>query len=203
MFKLIGLNIPKHVITQLSIGKTGVAPTFLYNLRACLTLFGANTNIIPQLSLPVIVRPPIFEDQLWLKYNLRYNLLQESPKYLYPNEYDFLWQKKQAERLMKTERAPKLPLISPTDSRNNSSPRPAILKLPKNPYFLTPTVSEVNLTAAKLELDDKTKTINQKEDELQSLKDKLKRMEVLISNKNARIQELTSRVEKMQPVKKK
>lgn len=34
VFRRIGLNLPNHVMTQLSISKTGIAQSFLYNLRA-------------------------------------------------------------------------------------------------------------------------------------------------------------------------
>ncbi|CAF0724393.1 unnamed protein product [Brachionus calyciflorus] len=203
VLKIIGLNIPKHVITQLSIAKTGVAPILLYNLRACITLFGANTNIIPPLHLPVLVRPPVYEDPLWAKYNLRLNLLGEGPKFIHPNEYEYLWNKKQIERAIKSDRGKQLPLISPTESGSSSSRLAITKKLTKNPYLISPAISDLSLTAAKLELDDKTKQISAKDDELLMLKEKLKRMEVLLNTKNAKIQELTTRVEKLQPVKKK
>ena len=195
------MNIPKHVVTQLSICKTGIAPVFLYNLRACLTLFGANTNMIPPVQFPLINRPPlpVKDESAWVKYNIRNSLVKESPKMIHPNEYDFLWQKKQTERVIKSNKIQNLPSKPFNETQTK---RPSLPKLPRNPYRLSPSISEVNLTAAKLEIDDQRKMIIEKEEEVRTLKEKIKRMETLISSKNYKIQELTLRVEKLQPYKK-
>lgn len=195
------MNIPKHVITQLSICKTGIAPVFLYNLRACLTLFGANTNMIPPIQFPLINRPPLplQDDPAWIKYNLRNSIAKESPKIVNQNEYDILWQKKQIERVIKSDKVKHLPTKPLNENQTKLTSLP---KLPRNPYRLSPSISEVNLTAAKLEIDDQRKMIIEKEEEVRILKEKIKRMETLISSKNYKIQELTLRVEKLQPYRK-
>lgn len=197
------MNIPKHVITQLSICKTGIAPVFLFNLRASLTLFGANTNIGPSVHIPLVPRQPLQDESAWVKYNMRNNMMKESPKLINQNEYDYLWQKKQVERVIKSDKVKNLPTKSPNESGQNLVKQSSLPKLPRNPYRLSPSISEVNLTAAKLEIDDQKKLIIEKEEELRLLKEKIKRMETLITNKNSKIQELTLRIEKLEPLKKK
>ena len=41
LYSLLGLQIPSHVITQLSIGKTGIIQNFLNNLRICILMNSA------------------------------------------------------------------------------------------------------------------------------------------------------------------
>lgn len=183
--------MPSHVITQLSIAKTGVAQIFLYNLRTCLTLYGANTHPIAPVVLantsplpPVLVRPSLYEDPLFLKYNLRYNYLKDKPPLMFQSELDYYWQKKQAERALKSDK-----------SRSYPNLQPAILP----PLSYRAPIAD--LAAAKIELDDKNQAILDKDDEIQFLKGQLKRMEVLLNNKNSKIQDLTSQLEKFKPVK--
>ena len=49
---------------------------------------------------------------------------------------------------------------------------------------------------------DKTQRMVQKEDEVIFLRGQLKRMEILLQNKNAKIQELMDQVERQKPYKK-
>lgn len=47
IFEKVGLTVPSHVLTQLSISKSGIAQIFLYNLRMSLALTGAQTQLFP------------------------------------------------------------------------------------------------------------------------------------------------------------
>lgn len=47
MFEKIGLTVPSHIVTQLGIAKTGIAQSFLYNLRMSLAMTGAQVQLFP------------------------------------------------------------------------------------------------------------------------------------------------------------
>lgn len=212
LFSKIGLNVPAHVITQLCISKTGIAQQFLYNLRAILTLNGANTGVMPipvytEPGPPVLMRPPAsqtqnsYEEQ-WYQNNGRQNLLRD---YLplanvYKDEYDYYWQKKQAERVIKSDKAKQLPKAQPPKSFSLPLLKnpPPVIGPPMNPPYLLAAqpITQVGLAAAKMQLDEKTTQIIEKEDEVHFLKAQLKRMEVLLQSKNAKIQELLDLLEK-------
>lgn len=213
LFSKIGLLTPPHVITQLCISKTGVAQQFLYNLRAILTLNGANTGVMPvpvytEPGPPIVMRQPghvmqnSYEEQ-WYQNNGRQNLLREHLPLanVYKDEYDYYWQKKQTERVVKSDKTKQLP--------KTQQPKSFSLPLLKHPpqlvagpingpqYMLAgPPIHHVGLAAAKLQLDEKTSQIIEKDDEVHFLKGQLKRMEVLLQSKNAKIQELLDMLER-------
>ena len=223
LFSKIGLGIPPHVMTQLCISKTGIAQLFLYNLRAILTLNGANTGALPVPVFrepPVIMRapPPIlassYEEINWPTQSFQQNgrQLQQLPQIpltnVYKDEYDYYWQKKQAERVVKSDKARLLPKSNSMKGQSNNgrislpflkNPPGATLVAPPpiNSYIVAaPPPIHLDLAAAKLQLDEKTSQIIEKDDEVHFLKGQLRRMEILLQNKNAKIQELLDLLDK-------
>ena len=96
------------------------------------------------------LRPGMYgDDPMWYKYNLRYNLMKGQNPGMYPEEYDFYWQKKQAERVLKSGKSRKLN-YNTSKSFSNPNIRPKVLPPIINPYVNAPAVG---LAAAKLELD--------------------------------------------------
>lgn len=209
LFRKLGLHVPSHVITQLSIGKTGIAQTLLNNLRTCISL-NSVYNHLPAIAVlpepqpsPVIVGGPSFEDPMWYKYNLRYNFLKEQPPIVFQEQYDYYRQKRQAERALKSSKSRnklgKSIITSKSFSNPNLRPKQSIFPPLSNNYLIDP---RYDLTAAKVEIDDKNKQISDREDEVQYLRGQLKRMEVVLQSKNFKIQELLSQIDKLKPVKK-
>lgn len=228
VFRKIGLNVPSHTITQLSIAKNGVAQIFLNNLRACLSLSGANPVAFNKVATPTtpltltprqaIVTTPVYPDPMWYKYQLRYNLMNQQPPpidAIYPNEYEYYWQKKQAERLSRSldrskasdkalDRARKLGHGTLIDSNIYGSTNTAKqlasnrLYLPplQQPYASLPLPIASNNYTTYQTYDPKTKQYINAPAEIQDLKEQLRRMEILLQNKNARIQELLAQLEK-------
>jgi len=217
LFSKIGLSIPPHVMTQLCISKTGIAQIFLYNLRAILTLNGANTGAIPVPVFrdpPVIMRapPPLlassYEEMNWPTQNGRQQLSQIPLTNVYKDEYDYYWQKKQAERVVKSDKTRLLPKSNSMKgpSNNGRISLPVLKNPPGATLMAPPPISSyivaapppihLDLAAAKLQLDEKTTQIFEKEDEVQFLRGQLKRMEILLQNKNAKIQELLDLLDK-------
>jgi hypothetical protein len=196
-------------MTQLSIAKTGTAQLLAYNIRVCLTLSGAYTNVLPVIAKPTasvlsdpIIRPGYYNDPMWYKYNLRYSLLNGQSPGIYPDEYEYYWQKRQADRVLKYDKA-KLTGHQNINSTIKSFSHPNVRggKLPAltpGPFLAPVDVSKMGMTAAQVELDDKNKKIHAIEDEVQYLRGQLKRMEVLLQNKNAKIQEMQMEIEKQQ-----
>ncbi len=189
-----------------------MAQQFLYNLRAVLTLNGANTGVMPvpvyrEPAPPILIRapPPVsnsYDQDPWYQSNGRQNLLREQQQFanVYKDEYDYYWQKKQAERVVKSDKAKQLPKTQP--------PKSFSLPLLKNPSLLAvppligPPISSFAVVApqlsiqTKMQLDEKNSQIIEKEDEVQFLKGQLKRMEILLQSKNSKIQELLDLLEK-------
>lgn len=100
VFRRIGLNVPSHVITQLSIAKSGTAQILLYNLRTCITLSGANTSTKPMtvIAEPMIattsyVVRPNYDPGMWYKYNMRHNLLKRPIPIGFQDEFEYYRQK--------------------------------------------------------------------------------------------------------------
>jgi hypothetical protein len=180
-----------------------------------LTLSGAYTNVLPLVAKPPasvlsdpIVRPVYYNDPMWYKYNLRYSLLHGQSPGIYPDEYEYYWQKRQADRVLKYDKA-KLTGHQNVNATIKSFSHPNIRpgakvpggKLPAltpGPFLAPAAVSKMGITAAQVELDDKNKKIHAIEDEVQYLRGQLKRMEVLLQNKNAKIQELQMEIDKQQ-----
>lgn len=212
MFRKIGMNIPTHVMTQLSIAKTGIAQIFLNNLRTCLTLFGANTLVRP---LPVY---PATLPQVdpWYRYQYVNGRRVVGPNYTFPDDYEYYWQKKQAQRALKSARKSIVPGAIPTGtivvppkavsdptlrSRSRGSVFPPLgstAYLPPNTPFsvIAPPPLPANTrlgaasrlgAAAKLELDEKNQMLYDKTDEVQFLRGQLKRMEIVLQNKNFKV----------------
>lgn len=219
MFSKLGLSVPPHVVTQLCISKTGVAQQFLYNLRAILTLNGANTGVMPvpvysEQAPPILMRPTqqvmhnSYEEQ-WYQNNGRQNLIREHLPLtnVYKDEYDYYWQKKQAERVIKSDKTKQLPKAQQpkTFSLPLLKNPPPVIGPPINPPYLLATqpITHVGIAAAKMQLDEKITQISEKEDEVHFLKAQLKRMEVLLQNKNAKIQELLDLLDKERKEKEK
>jgi hypothetical protein len=233
VFRRIGLNVPSHIITQLSIAKTGVIQIFLNNLRSCISLSGANIDkpifLLPDSRPAAIyhVPPPVYDsDSLWYKYNLRHHLLtsERNPHpavaAYHSDDFDYQWQKKQAQRVLKQNKANSVgekyatkSLSHPEIQKANinralaNTPGAALTILPplttvqplnRNPFVPAPAFNRMGLAAAKIELDNKNEQILEKEDEVLFLKGQLKRMETLVQKKNARIQDLLMQLERAQ-----
>ena len=237
------MNIPTHVMTQLSIAKTGIAQIMLNNLRTCLTLFGANTliNPLPVYAGPttVVVPPPMTPSLVRLKPGMSIDGMSTNaldPWYRYPyaayagrrlvngtylpDEYEYYWQKKQAERALKSARRksivapgavagttvvvpPPKAISNPSLMRASIFPpvvtttNPAAYLPPATPYTIVqppPLAPASRLgdasrlgAAAKLELNEKNQMIYDKQDEVQFLKGQLKRMEIVLQNKNFKV----------------
>ena len=223
VFQKIGLNVPSHVITQISIGKTGVIQIFLNNLRSCIALSGANLDkpiLLMQEPRALLTVPAIYEDPLWYKYNLRHHLLTNNPQTSrinpYPDDFEYQWQKKQAQRVLKQGKMNNVGEKYATKSYSHPdiNKKPTLVQtnggitvLPPitsqvnsvmNPFVPAPPFHRMGLAAAKIELDNKNEQILEKEDEVLFLKGQLKRMEALVQKKNARIQDLLMQMERLQ-----
>lgn len=125
---------------------------------------------------------------------------------VYKDEYDYYWQKKQAERVVKSDKANHLPKSNSMKGQPNNGRislpllknPPALVAPPINSYIVAaaPPPIHLDLAAARIQLDEKTSQIIEKDDEVQFLKGQLRRMEVLLQSKNAKIQELLDLLDK-------
>jgi hypothetical protein len=198
VFRKIGLNLPTHVMTQLSIAKSSIAQIFLYNLRASLILAGANTSLKPMPLYPDPIHRAItpYVDPYYDPY------LYGTKPYGYRDEFDYYWSKRQTDRALKSARGLSLDrnLVATPKSFSHPSLRPrgsSVFPPLVNPYAYVPPQSRIGMTAAKMEIDDRNQQINEKQDEVQFLKGQLKRMEVLLQTKNYKIQELQIQIDKL------
>ena len=162
---------------------------------------------------------PIYPDPMWYKYNLRYNLLNEPAPNLqaiYPSEYEYYWQKRQADRINRSldnkggsEKTKKIGHGVILDSNSFTAPvggggggGNTTSRLPplSNQYTVS-SLPIANINSYS-KYDPKTKSYMSAPAEIQDLKDQLRRMELILQSKNARIQELLAQVEKQKPYKK-
>lgn len=228
VFDRIGLTVPSHVLTQLCISKSGIAQSFLFNLRMSLALTGAQTNLFPPpqfLQDPRLNDPktqtghglayPIHPHAHVNPYHHMYNPLWMNPKglpYLYPPEEGG---KTPRSSTNGTDRTPKdksgQPMHSPSTksfASTTNGDRPTrgggkgALPPVKEPFVPMPMANaSVSLAQAKSDLNEKSKKLQEKEEEVIELKEKMKRMDQMVQSKNSKIQELTDQIEKMNKTK--
>ena len=211
IFERLGLTVPTHVMTQLAIAKPGIAQIFLYNLRMCLAVTGANTQLLPPgylldpRAMPPNAYPHMHHDPyqhmynpLWYNQNLRKNTQIPQLPYIYPTLNEFENWQLQTDRTKATKQTK---LTSPGSSPKVGSPSTkqfsnSNMKAMSKAATGLPNLA-ASLSQSKLELDEKNKRLQEKDDEIQELKAQMKRMEQLVQAKAAKIQELTQQIEKM------
>ena len=119
-------------------------------------------------------------------------LAPHDPMFKYA-DMDFYWQKKKM--LMQND-----PLNKAETARSNgATSRKYKQALP--PISTSAAADRANGAVSKLELEEKTQEVLAKDEEIQTLKAKLKRLEHLITLKDTRIDDLQSQVEKLRPLK--
>jgi len=175
IFVHIGLTVPSHVLSQLSISKSGIAQSFLFNLRMSLALTGAQTNLFP---------PPQFLQDPRLN-GLAYPIHQQATINPYHHMYNPLWalNKGQLPFFDETGKV-KSPNNGPATNRGQQMVSPSSKSItndktaskgagkqvtngaPKEPFVPYPVANaSVSLNQAKNELNEKTKKLQDKEDE--------------------------------------
>lgn len=181
-FARLGLNVPEQVMTQLSIAKTGVVEVFLYNLRESIRSMMLYREHDPRLA-PVRALYAAGDPYL-LKYHM---LSPTEPLYKYTN-MDKYWSRRNV--LLDRARASlatNAQLIHTGKKSDRKSPGLGLL----------PPIDRTNGAVSKLELEEKNQEILTKEEEIQTLKAKLKRLEHLVTLKDTRIDELQLQLEKL------
>lgn len=218
VFDKIGLTVPSHVLTQLSIAKTGIAQAFLFNLRMSLALTGAQTQLFPP---PTFMYDPrlngasypvhgnaqsfMFGNPLWNQKNMSLPYIFP-PHSMKPGEYEAAMAKAAKNFNGKSP--------NPTNGRSPTINGHSKMESPSQKSFASqngkgrggkneavvplPAVnSSVSINQTKSELYEKTKKLEEKESEVNDLKAQIKRMEEMVKTKNSKIQELTLQVEKL------
>jgi hypothetical protein len=179
IFANIGLTVPSHVLAQLSISKSGIAQSFLFNLRMSLALTGAQTNLFP---------PPQFLQDPRLN-GLAYPIHPQAHVNPYHHMYNPLWalHKGQLPFLVADEGGKaKSPMGNGTPGRGQQMVSPSSKSITgtekaagkggggvkqgvnagKEPFVPFPVANaSVSLNQAKNELNEKTKKLQDKEDE--------------------------------------
>ena len=190
-------------MTQLGIAKPGIAQIFLYNLRMCLAVTGANTQLLPPgylldpRAMPANAFPHMHHDPyqhmynpLWYNQNLRKNTQIPQLPFIYPtafNEFEN-WQPQTIKAITKQVGSPPAKVPSPSTKQfSNSNMRAAALRT--MPPSQLPNLA-ASLSQTKFELDEKNKRLQEKDDEIKELKTQMKRMEQLMQAKEIKIQEL-------------
>lgn len=221
IFNAIGLTVPSHVLAQLSISKSGIAQSFLFNLRMSLALTGAQTNLFPP---PQFLQDPRLNGMAYPIHPQAHVGMGMNGMNPYQHMYNPLWamhgqkggpmgpfmQQNNNEEEGKGGKNGKSPstngggsssrktLGSSTDKGGNASKVNGM-----GPFVPYPAaISSVSLNQAKSELNDKNKKLQDKEEEVNDLKAQMKRMDEMVKLKNSKIQDLTSQVEKMNNGKK-
>ena len=182
--------------TQLSICKTGIAQILLSNLRACLTMAGANTYDASSKSM---ISPQMRGGAQF--YGMRgagdgggggvggggrgmgAPRGGRGPRMLplvYNDEFDYYWQQKQAARAMNARNGGRTVIISrATAARDPKSFSDPNLMM-KSGNFFVPTFLP---PASRIQQ-------NYKSGEMDTLRNQVKRMEMLLQAKNSKIHEL-------------
>lgn len=222
IFDKIGLTVPSHVLTQLSISKSGIAQAFLFNLRMSLALTGAQTQLFPPPHFMYDPRlngasyPVHGQAQSYLFNPYQANAKNMALPYLYPPPFvnngmkpgDYEAAMAKAAKSFNANTPNLSPGRSPTLGGKGKMDSPSQKSLvsqngkgkggKNEPFVPLPAVNaSVSISQTKSELYEKTKKLEDKEAEVNELKAQMKRMEEMVKAKNSKIQELTSQVEKM------
>ncbi len=181
LFRKIGLVVPKHMATQLSICKTGIAQILLSNLRACLTMAGANTYNVNSRSISVMDRS---RPRAILAGNSNRRINGANTPYIYADEYEYYWHQKQTARAIRDPRS-RAPPPQKSFSHPNINSKGVML----------PPINRV--VASRMQTD---RDYNNSED-IDYLKGQLRRMEILLQSKNAKIHDLSDQLNRLRKPK--
>ena len=188
-------------MTQLSIAKAGIIEVFLYNLRESIRsmmLYRDDPRLaltgLPTAPLPGTIRSLYHvNDPRWYKYNM---LPQTDPLYKY-SDMDLYFYRKQLLQDQARLQLSKSGSLKNRIKKNPNSKSPAFGYSQSN--ALPPLITDRAGNVSKIELEEKTQEILVRDEEIETLKAKLKRLEHLLGLKDARIQDLTNQVDKFKP----
>ena len=203
-------------MTQLSIAKAGIIEVFLYNLRESIRammlyrddplatrlpplhalngLHPLHPGLHP--ALPGTVRS-LYDPRYMYKYNM---LNPTDPLYKYA-DLDLHFYRKQLLQDQARVGLKSGTLKNRRNSKNPNSKSPGPSGYAEN-NTLPPLLSNrAANNVSKIELEEKTQEILVREEEIETLKAKLKRLEHLLGLKDARIQDLSTQVDKLRPGK--
>jgi hypothetical protein len=219
VFIRLGLSVPEHIMTQLSIAKAGIIEVFLYNLRESIRAMMLYRDDPLATRLPGLhplhalhplnpihpgLHPPLPGTVRGLydpRYMYKYNMLNPTdPLYKYA-DLDLHFYRKQ---ILQDQARLGLKSGSLKTNRKNSkvpnskSPGPGYADNNTLPPLLTNRAAN---NMSKIEIEEKNQEILVREEELETLRAKLKRLEHLVGLKDARIQDLSTQIDKLKPGK--
>jgi hypothetical protein len=194
VFTKIGLNVPNNVLTQLSTAKSGIVEVFLYNLRESIstTMLYRNDPLINRFLPLNTLNHHLYPMLPGSVYDPRYmhnSFLPTNSLYKYSNS-DYY------RKLLldyHTRLTTKLDTLTASKSpRTGYATTKALPSLISNLAIDNVSIKEVEKI---------NKKILAKDEEIQILHTKLKRLEHLLEIKDAHIQNLTAQVDKLKSKK--
>lgn len=185
-------------MTQLSIAKPGIVEVFLFNLRESVRQMMFYRDMDPRLG--TIRSLYSTQDPQWYKYNM---LAPTDPMFKYA-DMDLYFHRKQMVQDQARLNLVKSASIKGGRKKASTSKSPALgysLNMAGGTTLPPLITDRGTANVSKLDLEEKQQEVLAKEEEVQTLRAKLKRLEHLLSLKDARIQDLQTQVDKLKPGK--